>query len=618
MSFRAKLLVLFTTTVVVVTALVAGLASTSMRRSFERLEQQRTDQLLSQFRHEFARRGDEVSRRVEAIAARDSTLRMAGNLGRPSADYAPYVNEAGSLAAAYQLDFLELIAQDGAIVSSAQWPARFGYKEEWITAPADWNQQGAFLKREELPDGSALALVAVREVRAGDSVLYVAGGERLDRSFLSTLSLPSGMRAMLYLGTESTFSPQALTDASGPVAQAEKLAPVVQQIQQGEQGSQVVWWSDDPTSAEAIHGIPLKGRDGELLGVLLVGSSQRDVVAMEKHIRLVAMLVGAAGVLLGLAISGWASARATRPVEQLADAAREVAAGNWWAQVPIKSNDEFGELASAFNLMTRELSDQRERLVQAERVAAWRELARRLAHELKNPLFPLQITVENLLRAKEQNPAQFEEVFRESAGTLLAEIANLRAIVQRFSDFARMPAPELQSVQLNDVAQHVLKVLEPQFTAADHPPIATRMGLDPELPVIQADPELINRALQNLVLNAIDAMPSGGTLTVRTSHGDGTATISVSDTGTGLTREECERLFTPYYTTKQHGTGLGLAIVQSVVSDHHGKITVESEPGRGSVFRIELPLKMPETNTHPSKPKAGLPGTPVAARGTNV
>ena len=177
--------------------------------------------------------------------------------------------------------------------------------------------------------------------------------------------------------------------------------------------------------------------------------------------------------------------------------------------------------------MTRELSDQRERLVQAERVAAWRELARRLAHELKNPLFPLQITVENLLRAKEQNPAQFEEVFRESAGTLLAEIANLRAIVQRFSDFARMPAPELQSVQLNDVAEHVLKVLEPQFTAADHPPIATRVELDPELPVTQADPGLINRALQNLVLNAIDAMPSGGTLAVRTSHGDGTVTISV-------------------------------------------------------------------------------------------
>ena len=615
MSYRSKLLALFTVTVVVVTALVAGLASTSMRRSFERLEEQRTAELLAQFRGEFTRRGDEVSRRVEAIATRDASLHMAADLGRPSADYAPYVNEAGMLATAHQLDFLELLAADGTIISSAQWQARFGYKEEWITAATDWNKQNAFLKREDLPEGAALALVAVREIRAGDSVLYFVGGERLGRSSLATLSLPSGMRAMIYLNSGPAFSPLTLVDASGPVAYAEKLAPLVQQVQQqGEQSWQVVWSSADPASAEAVYGTPLKGRDGEPLGVLLVGSSRRDVMQMERHIRLVALLVGAAGVLLGLLLSGWAAARATRPVEQLADAAREVAAGNWWAQVPITSNDEFGELASAFNLMTRELSDQRQRLVQAERVAAWRELARRLAHELKNPLFPLQITVENLLRAKEQNPAQFEEVFRESASTLLAEIANLRAIIARFSDFARMPAPELQPVPLNEVVEHVLKLLEPQLTAVGHTPIRAKVELDPELPVIQADPELINRALQNLVLNAIDAMPSGGALSLRTAHRDAAVTLSVSDTGTGLTREECARLFTPYYTTKQHGTGLGLAIVQSVVSDHHGKITVESEPGRGSTFRIELPVQMPQTESHHSKPM----GTPGVVRGANV
>jgi len=246
--------------------------------------------------------------------------------------------------------------------------------------------------------------------------------------------------------------------------------------------------------------------------------------------------------------------------------------------------------------------------LQAERVAAWRELARRLAHELKNPLFPLQITVENLLRAKKQNPEQFEEVFRESASTLLAEIDNLRAIVSRFGDFARMPGPELQPVKLTEVVEHLVKLLEPQLTAAGRAPITARVELDPDLPVIQADPQLISRALQNLALNAIDAMPSGGTLLLRIGHHDGAVTVSVSDTGTGLTREECERLFTPYYTTKPHGTGLGLAIVQSVVSDHHGTIKVESEPGRGSTFRIELPVRVPQSQIH----------SPKAARGANV
>ncbi len=106
---------------------------------------------------------------------------------------------------------------------------------------------------------------------------------------------------------------------------------------------------------------------------------------------------------------------------------------------------------------------------------------------------------------------------------------------------------------------------------------------------IAADPELLHRALSNLVLNAMDAMPNGGTITLRTLQGDGQGVVQISDTGTGLTPEEVERIFTPYYTSKQHGTGLGLAIVQSVVSDHGGRISVQSQPGKGTTFVIELP-----------------------------
>ncbi len=117
------------------------------------------------------------------------------------------------------------------------------------------------------------------------------------------------------------------------------------------------------------------------------------------------------------------------------------------------------------------------------------------------------------------------------------------------------------------------------------------IDLDDSLPSIDADPDLLHRALSNLVLNALDAMPEGGTITLRTSATPEHVRIEVSDTGGGLTREECERLFTPYYTTKRHGTGLGLAIVQSVVSDHGGSITVDSMPGKGTTFRIDLPRR---------------------------
>jgi nitrogen fixation/metabolism regulation signal transduction histidine kinase len=269
----------------------------------------------------------------------------------------------------------------------------------------------------------------------------------------------------------------------------------------------------------------------------------------------------------------------------LAESAQKVAAGNWDTTVEAGPEDEIGQLARAFNRMTQELVAQRERLVQAERVAAWRELARRLAHELKNPLFPLQITVENMQRARVQAPEQFDEVFCEGTGTLLAELANLKQIIGRFSDFSKMPAPQKQTLDVNHLVADTMKFFEPQFAQAH---IAAKSDLDPHLPAISADPEQMARVLRNLVLNAIDAMPQGGALLVKTAARNGGIRMEVSDTGQGLTPEECDRLFTPYYTTKTHGTGLGLAIVQSVISDHQGRIWVESQPGNGTAFRIDL------------------------------
>src|SRR5262249_6808866 len=178
-------------------------------------------------------------------------------------------------------------------------------------------------------------------------------------------------------------------------------------------------------------------------------------------------------------------------------------------------------------------------------------------------------TVENLQRAKQLEAKQFLEVFNESTATLRAELANLNAIVSRFSDFSKMPAPQFTKVNINEALRNAVRLFEPQFNEVGKPHISTESFLGESLPEIDADSDLLHRALQNLVLNALDAMPSGGTLTLRTSEQSGGVRIEVADTGKGLTPEEVSRLFTPYYTTKQLGTGLGLAILQSVVSDHH-------------------------------------------------
>jgi len=648
MTFRQKLLLLFAATVLVCVAVISASVYSTIRRTFEQADQDRANAVAAQFQSEFQRRGREVSSKVESMAANEAVQHIALEISRGAADSGEYVGQAHILAGQQHLDFLELVDYRGAILSSAQWQAKFGYPEAAIfqttisqatppqaapaqttlaqaMTPAPAVPAGAFLKREELPDGPTLGLFAVRVARVGEQPLYVIGGERLDQGFLATLDIPAGTRVLLYQNLDAKWNPKSLLDLNGPAAGVDQIAPLVAQVRDTLQESQrVIHWTSDSADAEVFHAIPLTGpifsatnqaspnqgsvnqsplnqspTNQQLLGVLLVGSSRRPLIELQRQIVSTAMLVGGAGIFVAVLASLWFAARVTRPVVSLAEAARRVALGDLGAKVEVESSDELGELAASFNRMTEDLVQQKDRTLQAERVAAWRELARRLAHELKNPLFPLQVTVENLMRAKEKSPEIFEEVFHEGTATLLAEIDNLKTIIGRFSEFSKMPQPQRRPTQVNDVVRSVLRVFHAQLRDGDRDTdrvtdkeknkIAVRTELAEALPEISADPALLHRALQNLVLNAIDAMPQGGELTIHTATLGDRIELSVSDTGSGLTQEECGRLFTPYYTTKQHGTGLGLAIVQSVVSDHGGKISVESTKEKGTTFRIELP-----------------------------
>src|SRR5579863_6004862 len=412
MIFRRKLLAVFALTVFLVVAAVTVLVSALTRRAFEKTEDLRTAALVTQFQREFERQGEDAARRVEAIASSEATTRLAMALNQGSADTAGYFELAKSMAENYQLDFLEFLDKRGVIISSAQWPAKFGYADSAFESLASSVDQPAFLKQEELPDSTALGLFAVRSSRVGDRPVYVIGGRRLDKSFLAALNLSADMRTLLYQNRGQRFASELLIDpgvnaGTSAARPAGLLAPLIEAVRQSNQEmTSVVHWSANPADDEQFHAIPLRGagKDRPLLGILLVGNSRRSYVELMRHIRSSALLVGGGGIVLAILLSSWAAARATRPVVDLARAAREVAAGNWNTKVVVSGNDEMAELATSFNRMTAELLTQRERLVQAERVAAWRELARRLAHELKNPLFPLQLTVENLVRAREQSP----------------------------------------------------------------------------------------------------------------------------------------------------------------------------------------------------------------------
>ncbi len=308
MTFRRKLLALFALTVAVSVGGVALLVQWVTRNAFEKAENQRTASLLTQFQREFTRRGEDVARRVDAIASSDPLMRMAGVLNGTNSDFAEYFDLARGMAESRQLDFLEILDEHGKIISSAQWPAKFGYPETAFDSLSSSPDQAPFLKLEELQDNTALGLFAARTVRAGDRVVYVVGGRRLDRNFLAALDLPADMRALLYQNRGDHFSPDLLLDPAAGSAPdinhpAEKFAPLIDAVRQYNQEiSGIINWSADRADEEVFHAIPLRGlgRDRPLLGILLIGNSRRSYVELKRRIRDSALLAGGGGIVLAI------------------------------------------------------------------------------------------------------------------------------------------------------------------------------------------------------------------------------------------------------------------------------------------------------------------------------
>src|SRR6266567_6358741 len=303
MTFRRKLLAVFALTVFLSVAAVAWLVLAVTHNAFEKTETQRTAALVQQFQHEFGRRGENLARRVEAIAASDSVNRLAAAVNASSAASSEYLDLARSLAESHQIDFLELLDGSGTIISSAQWPAKFGYPETEFEGLSASNGQSAFLKREELQDSTALGLFAVRATGTGEHPVYVIGGQRLDKNFLSALEMPADMRVLLYQNKSDHFSADGLLDpsASGNSAEgrgADKFAPLIDAVRQRDQEmTGTIAWSSDQADEEVFHAIPLRGagKDRPLLGILLIGNSRRSYVELKRRIRVSALVVGGGG-----------------------------------------------------------------------------------------------------------------------------------------------------------------------------------------------------------------------------------------------------------------------------------------------------------------------------------
>ena len=274
----------------------------------------------------------------------------------------------------------------------------------------------------------------------------------------------------------------------------------------------------------------------------------------------------------------------TNPIKVLVDSTTRVATGNLDEPCEIKTHDEIGDLAAAFNQMTRDLKQSRDKLLQAERLATAGKMSASFAHEIRNPLSSMRMLAQMLM----QKPEMAVEKHQQSLRYILEEIERIDVIVKGLMDFARPTALNLVKQPIAPVLQAVLALMEANLS---HHQIELMLDVSPETPEIEFDSDKLKQAFMNVVLNAMEAMPEGGVLKVSTIIDENNSVgIKVADTGVGIPDEDLAHLFEPFFTRKTKGTGLGLANVKRIFEEHGGRVEIESVLGEGTTVLMALPM----------------------------
>jgi nitrogen fixation/metabolism regulation signal transduction histidine kinase len=294
--------------------------------------------------------------------------------------------------------------------------------------------------------------------------------------------------------------------------------------------------------------------------------------------------------LLSILVSFLLAGEITQPIANLEEATHRVAEGDFSTRILTRSGDELAVLANSFNRMVAELAHSRSKLLQSEKITAWQEIAQRLAHEIKNPLTPIKLSAQRILKKYTGEPGEFAKILESAVSAIIREVDNLDAMLVQFRDFARLPMPKPERVLVREVAEEaaaVYSALSGKVTID-----CTRVVADTE---VTADRAQLKQVFANLFKNAIQAMAGGGSITVAsavvTMEGRNFCRIWVRDSGQGIAEQIRDMVFRPYFTTKKEGTGLGLTIVERIVFDHAGSIRFESQNGVGTTFIIDLPAE---------------------------
>jgi signal transduction histidine kinase len=548
MRLRWTLALAFISLSVLQVAVVVPLALRNLSALLSSQQEARVDQLMVTVEAEAQRVQDDVRRSMDELAQSQALEDVARDAARVPAP-AHVTTAATALMTPRGLDVLALLDEQGRTLSSGHLPARLGEPDDPLFGVTKHTPRGVTATRVELSgaDGlvSAPALVTARPIDYGERRVWAVGGVLLTEARAKDLAKLTGGKV------------EIVSDGV-PHATAGKAAP--------------------PTITRTL---PV----GDVATVRLT-FSQADLVETRSEVLRAFLGLAGVGLLLSVVLGFLVSRRITRPVEALTDAALKIGGGTPGVKVDEpKAAGELKTLIDTFNRMTGDLKDATDKLVASERVAAWQEVARRLAHEIKNPLTPIRMSLETLLAASQRGPLddRFKGLFTESARAVLEEVDRLKRIVDEFSQFARLPHPQLAQHDLAEVMQAVMSLYAP------HDGITFEVALE-KGSLVSVDRDQLTQVLVNLVKNAEEAMAGRtGAIHVRVKKSTAEVLLEVEDEGPGIPADLKARLFEPYVTTKPQGTGLGLAIALRICQEHSGRLEAADGAKGGALFRVTLP-----------------------------
>ena len=294
--------------------------------------------------------------------------------------------------------------------------------------------------------------------------------------------------------------------------------------------------------------------------------------------------------LISILVSFLLTDEIIKPIVNLEEATRRIAEGDFSFRILTRTKDELSALVGSFNRMISELESSRAKLVQAEKISAWQDIAQRLAHEIKNPLTPIKLSAQRILRRYTSRPQELGSVLEPAVSAIVNEVDNLNKLLLEFRDFARLPNPASVDVDIKRLVEEAISIYENLSRNVEF-----NCRFMSGAVTVRADRDQMKQVFANLFKNAIQAMPDGGNINVITDvvtkDDNRYLRIQIKDTGVGMGDHVKTKIFEPYYTTKKDGTGLGLSIVERIIFDHNGSIWFETKKGSGTTFFIDLPLE---------------------------